>query len=150
MIARAAAVGLVAAAAINLTIEPPAGAMWGVLLALGGSRHGSSASTDLVAPTGAKATCTSLVSLTVHVAWNAVTHASTYRVWRSTSKTTGYSVVASGVTATSWTSSGLSAGHFLLRGLRDNRDALGRSQLRREQFDHDRPRLRTADTVTTG
>ncbi|HEY5246060.1 MAG TPA: hypothetical protein VIJ60_10365 [Acidimicrobiales bacterium] len=112
MIGRAAAVGLVAAAAINLVVEPPAGAAWGVLLALSGTRHGSSASTNLVAPTGAKATCTSLVSLTVHVAWNAVTHASTYRVWRSTSKTTGYSVVASGVTATSWTSSGLSAGTF--------------------------------------
>jgi hypothetical protein len=112
MIGRATFVGLVALTAINLIVEPPAGAAWGVLLALSGTRHGSSASTNLAAPTGAKATCTSLVSLTVHVTWNAVTHATIYRVWRSTSKTTGYSVVASGITATSWTSSGLSAGTF--------------------------------------
>jgi hypothetical protein len=62
------------------------------------------------APTGVTATCTSSTTKTVTVSWAAVAHA-TYAVYQSNTTVTGtYTVVASSVSATSWTSGGLSDG----------------------------------------
>lgn len=64
------------------------------------------------APTGVSATCTSSSAKAVKVAWSAVTHATSYTVSQSsTSATSGYTVVATGVTALNWTTGSLSTGN---------------------------------------
>jgi cellulose 1,4-beta-cellobiosidase len=51
------------------------------------------------------------LSKTIKVSWTAVTHATTYTVYDSTTSATGtYSSVAAGVATTSWTSGTLSSG----------------------------------------
>ncbi len=64
------------------------------------------------APTGVSAACSApTTSKTVKVSWSAVTHATNYSVYDSTTSATGtYSLVASGVAATSWTSGTLTTG----------------------------------------
>ncbi len=66
------------------------------------------------APASPAATCTSPASnRTVQVSWTAVTHATTYAVWESTTTATGtYTQVMSGVTTTSWTTGVLATGHY--------------------------------------
>ena len=66
------------------------------------------------APASPAATCTSPASnRTVLVGWTAVTHATTYAVWESTTTAGGtYTQVVSGVTTTSWTTGVLSAGNY--------------------------------------
>jgi hypothetical protein len=60
------------------------------------------------APTGVTATCTSSSLTTIKVTWAAVTHATTYTVYKSTtSSSSGYSVTTTGVVGTSWTSGSL-------------------------------------------
>ncbi len=65
-----------------------------------------------MAPSGAAAACAApTTSKTIKVSWNAVTHATSYPVYDSTTSATGtYSLVASGVSTTSWTSGTLTAG----------------------------------------
>jgi hypothetical protein len=64
------------------------------------------------APTGVSAACAApTTSKTIKVSWSAVTHATTYSVYDSTTSATGtYSLVASGVATTSWTSGALTTG----------------------------------------
>lgn len=64
------------------------------------------------APTGVTATCNApTTAKTIKVSWSAVTHATTYSVYDSTTSATGsYALVASGVSTTSWTSGTLTAG----------------------------------------
>lgn len=65
------------------------------------------------APTGVAAACTSGLGDTVKVTWVAVPHATSYSVYEATAAATGpYSQVASGITATTWTSPGLASGHY--------------------------------------
>ena len=65
------------------------------------------------APTGVSATCTSALQTTVKVSWNAVTHATTYTIFESTtSSSTGFSSVATGIAGTSWNSPSLSTGTY--------------------------------------
>lgn len=65
------------------------------------------------APTGVTATCTTPTGKTVDVTWTAVTHASTYKLWESTtSSTSGFTVIATGVTGTAWISGALAAGKY--------------------------------------
>jgi hypothetical protein len=64
-------------------------------------------------PSNVAAACVSLASNTIKVTWNAVAGASSYVISQSTtSSTSGYSVVASGITATSWTSGALSGNNY--------------------------------------
>lgn len=67
-----------------------------------------------VAPTGVTATCSvPAFNKTVKVAFGTVTHATTYSIYDSTTSSTGtYTLLASGVTATPWTSATLSAGDY--------------------------------------
>jgi hypothetical protein len=52
-----------------------------------------------------------VTSKTIEVTWSAVTHATTYSVYDSTTSATGtYSLLASGVATTSWTSGTLGGG----------------------------------------
>jgi len=64
------------------------------------------------APTGVSATCAApTISKTIKVSWTAVTHATNYAVYDSTTSATGpYSSIASGVATTSWTSGTLTTG----------------------------------------
>ena len=63
-------------------------------------------------PTGVTASCNApTLSRTIKVTWSAVTHATTYTVYDSTTSATGtYSAIATGVTSASWTSGTLTAG----------------------------------------
>lgn len=64
------------------------------------------------APTGVTAACNAPTSTkTIKVSWTAVSHATTYTVYESTTSATGtYASVATGVATTSWTSGTLTAG----------------------------------------
>jgi hypothetical protein len=61
----------------------------------------------------ASAACTSSTGKTISVSWSAVSKATSYSVYQSTtSGTAGYSLAASGVSGTTWTSASLSAGNY--------------------------------------
>lgn len=81
---------------------------------LGVGSKGQAQARDLPStPTGVSAACTSPLGKTIQVTWDAVSTATTYTVYRSTtSATAGFTVAASGVTATSWTSGTLSNGTY--------------------------------------
>jgi hypothetical protein len=69
---------------------------------------GEAAATGLPGAPSVSAACSTLVLGSIVITWGAITRASTYTVYESTtSATTGFSVVASGVTATTYTKSGL-------------------------------------------
>lgn len=87
-------------------------ATWAI--GLGGTRTGEARATAAPpAPAGVAAACVSSSGTTVKVTWTAVTLASTYKIWKSTtSATSGFSVTATGVTGTSWTSATLAAGGY--------------------------------------
>jgi len=77
---------------------------------LASASHGeANAQAQPSAPTGVSAACTSPTLKTIKVTWSAVTHATSYSIYKSTtSATSGYSLAASGVTGTAWTSATLS------------------------------------------
>ena len=64
------------------------------------------------APTGVSDSCPApATSKTIKVTWTAVTHATSYTVYDSTTSATGtYNQVATGVATTSWTSGTLASG----------------------------------------
>jgi hypothetical protein len=66
-----------------------------------------------VAPASPVAACTSpATNRTIKVTWTAVTHATTYSVYQSTTSATGaYTLIASGVTTATWTS-GTTTGNY--------------------------------------
>ena len=85
---------------------------WPVQLGSSSSAEGH-AQAGPAAPTGAAATCTSATAATVTLTWNAVTLASSYDIYESTaSASSGYSLAATGVTGTSWTSGSLALGNY--------------------------------------
>ena len=104
---------LLVAGTCILLIDPVADASsnWVVHVAAG-SKGESQASVLPVAPTGIAASCAApTTSKTIKVTWNAVTHATTYSVYNSTTTASGtYSLIASGVATTSWTSGALTSG----------------------------------------
>jgi len=111
-VSRALVLLLVAGSCILLS-DPVADAAsnWVVHVAAG-SKGESQASVLPVAPTGVTASCAApTTSKTIKVTWSAVTHATTYSVYDSTTTAGGtYSLVASGVSGTSWTSGALTSG----------------------------------------
>ncbi len=73
------------------------------------------------APASPTSACTSPASAkTVKVSWTAVTHATAYAVYESTTTAGGtYTLVMSGVTATSWTTGVLATGNYWFEVLAD-------------------------------
>ena len=73
------------------------------------------------APASPAAACTSPASSkTIKVSWSAVTHATAYAVYESTTTVGGtYTLVMSGVTATSWTTGVLGTGNYWFEVLAD-------------------------------
>lgn len=64
-------------------------------------------------PSSVTATCTDPTARTVTITWSAVSFASSYVVYESTtSASSGYTVVATGVTATTWTTGTLKKGTY--------------------------------------
>jgi cellulose 1,4-beta-cellobiosidase len=103
-------------ALVGLLVTSGTGAAWAatnwtVPLHTASSGEGHS-QTVPSAPTGVTAACNApTTSKTIKVSWTAVTHATTYTVYDSTTSATGtYSSIATGVTTTSWTSGTLTAG----------------------------------------
>lgn len=113
--ARAAARGAVACgAALWLVACPPggpapAGAAGWTVGATGSGR--ASADTVPSAPTGAAANC-GTIALSITVSWIATARATSYTVYRATSSSGPFSVVASGVTATTWDTPVLAIGTY--------------------------------------
>jgi hypothetical protein len=65
------------------------------------------------APTGVTVVCVSATQQKVTVSWTASAHATSYAVYDSTTTAGGtYTLLASGVTATNWTSATLGAGNY--------------------------------------
>ena len=88
----------------------PADAATNWIVGLAAGSGGQAGSDVLSAPTGVTATC-GAGTRTVDVSWSAVTHAASYTVQQSTtSATAGFSNVATGVTATTWTTGTLPNG----------------------------------------
>lgn len=106
IIAIAAVIALLAGS-LRSALPADAASAWTVGLGTGTAQAHAQA---LNAPTNVTATCTNPTLVrTITVSWTAVTHAS-YTIYQSTtSATTGYSAVATGVSTTSWTSGTLTA-----------------------------------------
>ena len=73
------------------------------------------------APASPAAACTSPASSkTIKVSWTAVTHATAYAVYESTTSASGtYTLATSGVTGTSWTTAVLGTGNYWFEVLAD-------------------------------
>ncbi|MGO8871220.1 MAG: hypothetical protein ACLQPH_07420 [Acidimicrobiales bacterium] len=64
-------------------------------------------------PTGVTGTCTSSTGKSIVVAWTALAHATSYSVYDSTtSSSSGFAVIVSSVSGTSWTSGSLTASTY--------------------------------------
>jgi len=103
----------VGAALSTVWASGPAWAATNWLVHLASASKGEAAAQTLpAAPASPAASCSSpLSTMTIKVTWSAVTHATTYSVYDSTTSATGtYSLVASGVATTSWTSGTLTSG----------------------------------------
>jgi hypothetical protein len=80
---------------------------------LAGSNGQAAATGAPSAPTGATSACTSPVGSTVNVTWSLAARATSYDIWQSqTSATSGFTLVATGVSATTWTSGSLATGSY--------------------------------------
>ena len=104
---------LLSVALCSLTVTESAWATTNWLVHVASTNAGQAKATTLpAAPAGIGAACAApTTSKTVTVSWNTVTHATTYSVYESTTSATGtYTLAASGITTTSWTSGTLTAG----------------------------------------
>jgi len=99
-------------AMLLLLCAAPAQADWAVGVGANSAGEARAAAAP-TAPIGVTSACTSVLATTVNVTWSAVTHASTYEIWESTtSSSSGFSIAATGVTGTSWTSGNLAPGNY--------------------------------------
>jgi hypothetical protein len=107
--------GLASAVLITVLLADPSSASaWNWKPALSaGNKAEAEALPAPSAPTGVSATCVSSSLKEITVSWGAVTHASTYTVYDSTTSASGtYASKATGVTATSWTSASLAVDNY--------------------------------------
>ncbi len=120
MILRVAAVAVVSSVlAIGHGLAPDGSAAaasnWGVTVGSSGGEAGSGGLP--AAPTGVSATCSGpVLSPTAVVTWSAVSQATSYSVYDSTtSATSGFNLVAGAVGTTTWTSPSLTTGSYWYR-----------------------------------
>ncbi len=97
-------------AVVALATPASAATAWLVRLAVGSSGQ-AKAQAIPAAPAGLTASCPApTTSKTVKLVWTAVTHATSYTVYQSTtSATAGFTSVATGVATATWTSGTLAA-----------------------------------------
>jgi hypothetical protein len=106
------AVGILTALSVGVSSGPAwAAANWTVALSAGGSGQAKAQALPAApAPTSACASPTSLRE--VKLTWTAVTHATNYGVYQSTTSATGTYTLTATVTTATWTSAALAAGHY--------------------------------------
>ena len=68
--------------------------------------------------------------------WAAITHATSYGVYQSTTTATGTYTLQTTVTTTTWTSAALAAGTLLVRGGDQHRHQLGQRQVGGDRAAH--------------
>ena len=114
VLARAALVPALAVVCVATTFGGVASGATSWIVVLHASSAGEGHAQALpAAPTSVAASCPApTTSKTIKVTWNAVTHATSYSIYDSTTSATGtYTLVAS-VTTTSWTSGTLATGNY--------------------------------------
>jgi fibronectin type 3 domain-containing protein len=79
---------------------------------LSGGAAEAKAQTSPSAPTGPSATCTSANLTTIRVSWTAVTHATNYSVYESTTSSSSGYALATTTASTSWTTPSLSNANY--------------------------------------
>jgi hypothetical protein len=85
---------------------------WTIGMTAGGRGVAQSRGAPAV-PTGVSASCTATLGTTVSLTWSAATNATSYAVYSSTtSGSSGFSLYASGITATTFTTSSLAAATY--------------------------------------
>jgi hypothetical protein len=100
--------------ALSLLVSPGtawATANWTVHLASGGSGE-ARAQTLPAAPSPTSACASPASGRKVTVTWTAITHATNYGVYQSTTSATGTYTLQATVTVATWTSAALAAGHY--------------------------------------
>ena len=98
-------------ALVFLPATTAAATTWSVAVGAGSSGE-SHADVAPAAPTGIAASCVTLTTK-ITVSWNAVAHATSYTVQMSTtSSSSGYSPVATGLAGSPWTSGSLAAATY--------------------------------------
>lgn len=103
---------LLVAASTLLAATGVASASWPIGLA-GSSAAEASAGAAPATPAGVTSACTSPTATTVKVSWSPVANATSYTIRQSTtSATSGYTTVATGITGATWTSASLATGTY--------------------------------------
>lgn len=101
---------LVIATATLVGASSAQGSNW--TLTAGSGSAGEGQAQPVPAAPSASASCY-LLALQITVSWSAVTHAGSYSVYESTKSSSGpFTVAASGLTTTSWTSPALATGTY--------------------------------------
>ncbi|MGO9581428.1 MAG: hypothetical protein ACLP36_01325 [Acidimicrobiales bacterium] len=101
--------------AMLLSAVPASASSWTVALRAASAGEAQTQAAP-AAPTGVSDACVSSSVREVIVTWNAVTDASSYSIFKSTTTSAGsYSSTATGVTGTSWTSGTLAAGNVYFK-----------------------------------
>jgi len=108
---------LIAAVAITLSGVTGIAAATAWVVGLSGGKGQGKSQTQPPAPTGTPtATCTSAFAQTVKITWAAVTHATSYTIYDSTTGTGGtYNSLATGVTTSPYTTASLAAGTYYFK-----------------------------------
>lgn len=99
-------------ATVTTGIGPPASASVWAVGVQAGSKAQARAGTAPATPASVTATCTSPSSNTVSLGWAAVTHATSYKVYRSTTTAGGTYSLQTTVTVTAWTTGALANGNY--------------------------------------
>jgi hypothetical protein len=104
----------VGAVAVGLADPTPALAASNWMVGLAGASSGQALSQPApAAPSSVTAACVGLLSGQITVSWSAVPKATSYTVYDSTTAATGpYSVIATGVSASPWTSNVLATANY--------------------------------------
>jgi fibronectin type 3 domain-containing protein len=114
VLARAALVPALAVVCVATTFGGVASGATSWIVVLHAASAGEGRAQALPAtPTSVAASCPApTTSKTIKVAWNAVTHATSYSIYDSTTSATGTYTLVTSVTTTSWTSGILATGNY--------------------------------------
>jgi hypothetical protein len=99
-----------------LILQIPSGTVWAAANWTVGLKSGSSGEAKAqalpAAPAATSACASPTSSREVTVTWAAITHATNYGVYQSTTSATGTYTLTATVTTATWTSAALAAGHY--------------------------------------
>lgn len=99
-------------AAVAVGAPPASATAWTVDVAAGGRGQAHARAAPAV-PGGVTAVCTATLGTTIKVTWNSATNATSYSVYASTTNaSSGFSLYASGIAGTTFTTSPLAAATY--------------------------------------